>query len=138
MKNLIKIMGVSSLVALSFNSFNLNAQYKSFLKEDYEKYCMTYALADLNGDSIHDVVVVDYDLNKNGKKDVRGLFIITGKGDLRGNYLTYYTDNRACMLILDRNEDGIDDEVLADSDLNGVLDKHRFIKDVKKSKHLVL
>jgi len=40
---------------------------------------MNYALADLNGDSIYDVVAVDYDLNLNGKKDVRGLFIITGK-----------------------------------------------------------
>jgi hypothetical protein len=135
MKNLAKIIGLGffGLVGL-----NLNAQYKSFLKEDYNKYSMSYALADINGDSIHDVIVVDYDLNMNGKKDVRGVFIITEKKEEMGNNLVYSTRNKACMLIIDNNEDGKDDEILMDKDLDGNLDFYMGLKDVKKPKPVIL
>jgi len=137
MKNLIKLLGISAFGALSLNSFNLNAQYKSFAKEDYEKYCMTYSLIDINGDSINDAVVVDYDLNMNGKKDVRALFLITGKREeLEG--VIYTTKNKACMLVTDNNEDGEDDEILADSDLDGKLDTYRNLKDIRKPKAVIL
>lgn len=135
MKSLTKILGVSLLGMLSLN---LNAQHKSFVKEDYDKYFLTYALADINDDSIPDVVVVDYDLNRNGKKDIRGFFIITGKGELTDTCITYYTKNNACMLVLDRDEDGVDDEILADSDLDDELDFYRNLKDIRKPKALIL
>lgn len=135
MKNLAKILGVSLLGALSFNS---NAQNKTFVKEDYHKYCMTYALADLNEDSIYDVVVVDYDLNNNSKRDVRGLYLITGKEKLDNKDILYRTKSNACMIILDSDEDGKDDELLIDKDLNGDLDSYRNLNDIKKPKPLIL
>ena len=135
MKNLSKILGISLLGALSFNSY---AQNKSFVKEDYHQYCMNYALADLNGDSIYDVVAVDYDLNLNGKKDVRGLFIITGKREEPGQGVVYTTKNKAFMLVIDYNEDGEDDEILVDRDLDGNLDFYKNLKDIRKPKPLIL
>ncbi|HNZ51888.1 MAG TPA: hypothetical protein PLT60_01670 [Candidatus Pacearchaeota archaeon] len=135
MKNLSKILGISLLGALSFNS---HAQNKSFVKEDYHQYCMNYALADLNGDSIYDVVAVDYDLNLNGKKDVRGLFIITGKREEPGQGVVYTTKNKAFMLVIDYNEDGEDDEILVDRDLDGNLDFYKNLKDIRKPKPLIL
>jgi hypothetical protein len=135
MKNLTKILGLS---IFSLISFNLNAQYKSFVKEDYDKYLMSYALADINGDSIHDVVVIDYDLNTNGKRDVRGLFIITGKKEGDENNFIYSTKNKACMLVMDNNEDGKDDELLIDQNLDGNLDFYQNLKNIKKPKALML
>ncbi len=135
MKNLSKILGISLFGVLSFNS---HAQNKSFVKEDYHKYCMDYALADINGDSIYDVVVVDYDLNLNGKKDVRGLFIITGKREEPEQGIIYTTRNKACMLVMDNNEDGKDDEILIDKDLNGDLDFYKSLKDIRKPKAVIL
>lgn len=129
MKTLAKVFG---LTAFGLISNNLNAQKISFIKEDYDKYVLTYALVDLNGDKIPDVVVVDYDLNSNGKRDVRGVFIITGKNNLvkeggRGG-ITYYTKSKACMLIFDKDEDGKDDEAWVDTDLDGVLERHINLK----------
>jgi len=99
---------------------------------------MNYALADLNGDSIYDVVAVDYDLNLNGKKDVRGLFIITGKREEPGQGVVYTTKNKAFMLVIDYNEDGEDDEILVDRDLDGNLDFYKNLKDIRKPKPLIL
>lgn len=135
MKNLTKILGISALISLSFNSYPQN---KSFVKEDYQKYCMNYSLADMNGDSINDVVVVDYDLNLNGKKDVRGLFIITGKREEPEKEVVCITKNTACMLVMDNDEDGEDDEILVDRDLNGDLDFYRSLKDIRKPKAVIL
>lgn len=135
MKNLTKIL---ALGFLGLNSVNLNAQYKSFLKEDYDKFFLKYSLADINGDSIHDVIVIDYDLNMNGKKDTRVLYIITEKREEPENEIIYSTKNRACMLVLDNDEDGNDDEILMDKDLNGDLDFYCKVKDIKKPKPLFL
>lgn len=130
MKTLTKIIGAS---LLGIASHNLDAQEKLFIKEDYDKYCLTYALADINEDSIPDVVVVDYDLNKNNKKDVRGVFIITDKEDLSNELMVYRTRKNACMLIFDIDEDGKDDEVLIDTNLDGILNYHRSINNFNKT-----
>lgn len=128
-KTLTKILGVA---ALGLMSHNLNAQNRSFIKEDYDKYVLTYAALDIDNDNIPDVIAVDYDLNSNGKRDVRGVFIITGKNNLvkeggRGG-ITYYTKSKACMLIFDKDEDGKDDEAWVDTDLDGVLERHINLK----------
>lgn len=135
MKNLAKILGAS---LLGVASCNLNAQEKSFVKEDYDKYCLTYAIADINDDGIPEVVVVDYDLNGNNKKDVRGLFIITGKEELPNGDMIYRTRKKACMLVFDIDEDGKDDEVLIDTNLDGILDYSKSVKNIKKSSGILL
>jgi hypothetical protein len=137
MKNLARLLGFGFL-GLSALSFNSNAQNKVFLKEDYQKYYLDYYLADLNEDSIHEVIVMDYDLNRNGKRDVRSLYLITGKEELNNDKVLYRTKNNACMVILDSDEDGEDDELLIDMDLDGILDKHKFLKKIKKPSDILL
>lgn len=119
-KTLTKILGVA---ALGLMSHNLNAQNRSFIKEDYDKYVLTYAALDIDNDNIPDVIAVDYDLNSNGKKDTRAFFIITAKDST-----SYHTKHNAFMLIFDKDEDGEDDEVFCDMDLDGILESHIKIK----------
>ncbi|HQC61422.1 MAG TPA: hypothetical protein PLA60_03590, partial [Candidatus Pacearchaeota archaeon] len=76
--------------------------------------------------------------NLNGKKDVRGLFIITGKREEPGQGVVYTTKNKAFMLVIDYNEDGEDDEILVDRDLDGNLDFYKNLKDIRKPKPLIL
>ena len=129
MKTLVKVLG---LAAFGLINNNLNAQKISFIKENYDKYVLTYSLVDINDDKIPETVVVDYDLNLNGKRDVRGLFIITGKSNLvkeEGKEgITYYTKSKACMLVFDKDEDGKDDDIFWDTDLDGILETHIKIK----------
>jgi hypothetical protein len=42
------------------------------------------------------------------------------------------------MLVIDYNEDGEDDEILVDRDLDGNLDFYKNLKDIRKPKPLIL
>lgn len=129
MKNLSKIIGTGIIGLIGLN---LNAQYNSFSKRDYAEYSLSHYFGDISEDSINDVVVIDYDLNQNGKKDTRGVFLIKGKKELSNKDVIYYTEDNAFMLIFDKNEDGVDDELFVDTDLDGILDRRIVLGKNKK------
>ncbi len=129
MKNLSKIIGTGIIGLIGLN---LNAQYNSFSKRDYAEHSLSQYFGDISGDSIYDVVVIDYDLNQNSKKDTRGVFLIREKKELPNKDVLYYSDDKAFMLIFDKNEDGVDDELFIDTDLDGILDRRIVLGKNKK------
>ncbi|MFA5764410.1 MAG: hypothetical protein WC915_06395 [archaeon] len=124
MNTLARILGVATFGLIGCN---LNAQDKSLndslIKENYNKEGLTYSLEDLNNDSIPDVVKIDYDSNLNGKWDIRAFHIVVSEDSL--NYSVKFNP---CMVLVDKNEDGKEDEVFTDSDLDGMLDYYTEIK----------
>jgi hypothetical protein len=120
MKTLAKVLVMATFGLIGYN---LNAQNRSFIKEKYDKYLLSYKPVDINRDSVPDVIEVSYDLNSNGKEDTRALYIITSKDSA-----SYHAKPKAFMLIFDRDEDGEDDEVFGDSDLDGILESHVRVK----------
>jgi hypothetical protein len=129
-KTLAKIIGT---VALGLMGFNLNAQNRIFLKENYDKFILGYKPVNIIGDSIPDVIQVDYDLNRDGKRDARALFIITSRDSIN-----YHTEHKAFMLIFDEDEDGKDDDIFGDKDFDGILESHVKVKNVKIKREIAL
>jgi len=123
MNTLAKILGVATLGLIGCN---LNAQDKSlsdsrnFSATDYCQYSLEQGLADIDKDSIMDVIIVNYDFNLNGTKDAQAFYTIIDEDSTR-----YVTSENPSMLILDENEDGIGDRVLLDTNSDGILEEYK-------------
>lgn len=113
MKKLINILG-AALIGIGINA---NAQ-KYFSKTENQKYYVSHAFADTDTDSIPDLIVASYDMNKNGIVDTYAVFLIT-----RRDSSNCYTGDLANAVYEDKNEDGVPEKYFLDKDEDGILEE---------------
>lgn len=116
MKNLLKILGLTTLFSLG--GLSLKAQELYFSNKEH-------AFVDTDNDSIPNLVLGKYDKNLNGKIDTYALFYITGRDSTH-----YLSSDRAFAVTFDKDEDGLEDLYFLDTDFDGDFDeiKERVIK----------
>lgn len=118
MKNLIKILSLTVPLFISSGLKSQNNFYFSKTENDSFSVGEPY-LIDYDGDFSPDALCIKYDKNRDGKVDHYAIFRITNYND---SIYEVTVKDKAFMLGLDLDEDGIKECIFLDMDLDGTLE----------------